>query len=46
MLFQAGTRFKAGLETLTEGNVQQNGVWSENNLAQDVGPYYFNTTYD
>ncbi len=45
MLFQAGTRFKAGLETLTEGNVQQNGVWSENNLAQDVGPYYFNTTY-
>ncbi len=46
MLFQAGTRFKAGLETLTEGNVQQNGVWSENNLGQDVGPYYFNTTYD
>ncbi len=46
MLFQAGTRFKYGLETLTEGNVQQNGVWSENNLVQDVGPYYFNTTYD
>ena len=46
MLFQAGTRFKYGLETLTEGNVEQNGVWSENNLVQDVGPYYFNTTYD
>jgi len=46
MLFQAGTRFKYGLETLTEGNVQQNGVWSENNLTQDVGPYYFNTTFD
>ncbi len=46
MLFQAGTRFKAGLETLTEGNVQQNGVWSENNLTQDVGPYYFNTSFD
>jgi len=45
MLFQAGTRFKAGLETLTEGNVQQNGVWSENNLLQDVGPYYFNTSF-
>lgn len=46
MLFQAGTRFKYGLETLTEGNVEQNGVWSENNLTQDVGPYYFNTTFD
>ncbi len=46
MLFQAGTRFKYGLETLTEGNVEQNGVWSENNLVQDVGPYYFNTTFD
>ncbi len=45
MLFQAGTRFKYGLETLTEGNVQQNGVWSENNLVQDVGPYYFNTSF-
>ncbi len=45
MLFQSGTRFKAGLETLTEGNVQQNEIWSENNLIQDVGPYYFNTTF-
>ena len=33
------------LETLTEGNVQQYANWSENNLTQDVGPYYFNTSF-
>ena len=44
MLYQRGARVQ--LETLTEGNVQQYANWSENNLVQDVGPYYFNTTFD
>ena len=43
MLYKRGTRVRA--ETLTEGNVQQYANWSENNLVQDVGPYYFNTTF-
>ncbi len=43
MLYQRGARVQ--LETLTEGNVQQYANWSENNLTQDVGPYYFNTSF-
>ena len=43
MLYQRGARVQ--LETLTEGNVQQYANWSENNLVQDVGPYYFNTSF-
>ncbi len=43
MLYQRGARVQ--LETLTEGNVQQYANWSENNLIQDVGPYYFNTSF-
>lgn len=43
MLYQRGARVQ--LETLTEGNVQQYLNWSENNLNQDVGPYYFNTSF-
>lgn len=43
MLYKRGTRVRA--ETLTEGNVEQRVNWSENNLVQDVGPYYFNTTF-
>ena len=43
MLHQRGCRVQ--LETLTEGNVQQHVNWSENNLVQDVGPYYFNTSF-
>ena len=43
MLFQRGSRLK--LETLTQGNVEQRVNWSENNLVQDVGPYYFNTSF-
>lgn len=43
MLYQRGARVQ--LETLTEGNVQQYANWSENNLNQDVGPYYFNTSF-
>jgi len=43
MLFQRKCRMPA--ETYTEGNVQQKEEWSENNISQDVGPYYFNTTY-
>ena len=44
MLHQRGCRVQ--LETLTEGNVQQDINWSENNLVQDVGPYYFNTSFN
>ena len=43
MLHQRGCRVQ--LETLTEGNVEQRVKWSENNLNQDVGPYYFNTSF-
>ena len=43
MLYKRGTRVRA--EALTEGNVEQRVNWSENNLVQDVGPYYFNTTF-
>lgn len=43
MLYQRGCRL--GLETLTQGNVEQRVNWSENNLTQDVGPYYFNTSF-
>ena len=43
MLHQRGCRVQ--LETLTEGNVEQRVKWSENNLVQDVGPYYFNTSF-
>ncbi len=43
MLHQRGCRVQ--LETLTEGNVEQRVIWSENNLIQDVGPYYFNTSF-
>ena len=43
MLHQRGCRVK--LETLTQGNVEQRVNWSENNLVQDVGPYYFNTSF-
>ncbi len=43
MLHQRGCRVQ--LETLTEGNVEQRIKWSENNLVQDVGPYYFNTSF-
>ncbi len=44
MLHQRGCRLQ--LETLTEGNVEQRVNWSENNLVQDVGPYYFNTSFN
>ncbi|MCI8394371.1 MAG: hypothetical protein HFH86_02680 [Bacilli bacterium] len=41
MLFRKGARLQ--LETYTEGNVQQNETWSNNNISGfDVGPYYFN----
>lgn len=43
MLHQRGCRVQ--LETLTQGNVEQRVNWSENNLVQDVGPYYFNTSF-
>ncbi|MCI8273737.1 MAG: hypothetical protein HFJ55_06630 [Clostridia bacterium] len=43
MLHQRGCRVQ--LETLTEGNIEQRVNWSENNLVQDVGPYYFNTSF-
>ncbi|MCI9017052.1 MAG: hypothetical protein HFJ53_07830, partial [Clostridia bacterium] len=43
MLDQRGCRVQ--LETLTQGNVEQRVNWSENNLVQDVGPYYFNTSF-
>ena len=44
MMFKRGTRL--GLEVYTEGNVQQSETWSNNNLAYDVGPYYFNLVFD
>lgn len=43
MLFQRGMRLK--MEIMTQGNVEQRDDWSENNLVQDVGPYYFNTSF-
>lgn len=43
MLNKRGLRFR--LETLTQGNVEQRESWSLNNLNQDVGPYYFNTSF-
>ena len=43
MLHQRGCRVQ--LETLTEGNVEQRVNWSNNELIQDVGPYYFNTSF-
>lgn len=43
MLNRRGLRFR--LETLTQGNVEQRDDWSINNLNQDVGPYYFNTSF-
>lgn len=43
MLNQSGFRTK--LEDMTQGNLEQRESWSENNLNQDVGPYYFNTSF-
>lgn len=44
MLFRKGARLQ--LETYTEGNVQQNENWSNNNISgYDVGPYYFNFAF-
>ena len=44
MLFRKGARLQ--LETYTEGNVQQNETWSNNNISgYDVGPYYFNFAF-
>lgn len=43
MLHQRGMRLK--MEVMTQGNVEQRDSWSENNLVQDVGPYYFNTSF-
>lgn len=43
MLFQRGMRLK--MEIMTQGNVEQRDDWSLNNLNQDVGPYYFNTSF-
>lgn len=43
MLDQRG--FRTRMEIMTQGNVEQRDDWSENNLVQDVGPYYFNTSF-
>lgn len=43
MLNQSGFRTK--LEDMTQGNLEQRDDWSENNLNQDVGPGYFNTSF-
>lgn len=43
MLDQRG--FRTRMEVMTQGNVEQRDDWSANNLSQDVGPGYFNTSF-
>lgn len=43
MLDQRG--FRTRMEVMTQGNVEQRDDWSINNLSQDVGPGYFNTSF-
>lgn len=43
MLDQRG--FRTRMEIMTQGNIEQRDDWSINNLNQDVGPYYFNTSF-
>lgn len=37
--------FRTRMEVMTQGNIEQRDDWSLNNLSQDVGPGYFNTSF-